>query len=283
VSEQIEKIYVKNGDVVQKNDVLAKVNSFEYFNRLQSAQNQYEKALTEMQDILIGQGLNINDSASISNSVWKIAASKSGLADAIINLRTANYNYTNTALKAPFRGVIANLRCKENNMSGSDAFCTLIDNSAFDAEFQVLESELANVAVGQTILATPFAIDSSTLPGVISEINPFIDENGLVTIKARVNNFHNNLYEGMNIRVIIRKAFPNKLVVPKQAVLQRQGKEVVFTIKDGLAIWNYVKTGSENTTSYTIEEGLKPGMKVIVTGNLNLGHEAEVEVVKNEE
>jgi hypothetical protein len=105
-----------------------------------------------------------------------------------------------------------------------------------------------------------------------------VDENGLVTVKALVPNTRNALFEGMNVRVIIRKVVPGQLVVPKQAVVQRQGREVVFVLEDGLAKWNYVKTGRENSTSYTITEGLQAGMKVIISGNLNLAHDAEVEV-----
>ncbi|MDD4032931.1 MAG: hypothetical protein PHS48_06780 [Bacteroidales bacterium] len=50
----------------------------------------------------------------------------------------------------------------------------------------------------------------------------------------------------------------------------------MFTLVDGKAFWNYVTTGLENATEYTIEEGLKPGDQVIVSGNINLAHESPV-------
>lgn len=89
----------------------------------------------------------------------------------------------------------------------------------------------------------------------------------------------------MNVRVSIRNPCLGKLIVPKQAVLQRQGKEVVFTYENGRALWNYLKTGDENSEYYTISEGLKPRIQVIISNNLNLGNnvEVEVEVIKNEE
>ena len=59
----------------------------------------------------------------------------------------------------------------------------------------------------------------------------------------------------------------------------RSGKQVVFTLVNGKAHWNYVRTGLENADSYTIVEGLKAGDRVITTGNLNLAHEASVTVV----
>ena len=57
-------------------------------------------------------------------------------------------------------------------------------------------------------------------------------------------------------------------------------------IQEGKAMWNYVHTGLENATEYVvsdksqkgIEEGLLEGDTIIVTGNLNLAHEAAVNV-----
>lgn len=62
----------------------------------------------------------------------------------------------------------------------------------------------------------------------------------------------------------------------------RSGKQVLFTLKDGKAMWNYVHTGLENLTEYTLvnweTDGLKEGMEVITSGNTNLAHEAPVVV-----
>jgi hypothetical protein len=71
-------------------------------------------------------------------------------------------------------------------------------------------------------------------------------------------------------------------VVPKTAVVLRAGKQVVFSVVNGKAIWNYVDTGLENATQYTITgETLKEGDQMIVTGNINLAHEAPVKIITN--
>jgi len=65
-------------------------------------------------------------------------------------------------------------------------------------------------------------------------------------------------------------------------VVLRTGKQVVFTVKDGKAIWNYVQTGLENATEYTItSETLKEGDQVIISGNVNLAHESPVIVIED--
>ena len=64
------------------------------------------------------------------------------------------------------------------------------------------------------------------------------------------------------------------------AEYKMKSKQVVFTLKDGRAVWNYVTTGLENMTEYTVTgEGMEEGAQVIVTGNVNLAHESPVKVI----
>ena len=88
----------------------------------------------------------------------------------------------------------------------------------------------------------------------------------------------------MNVRVNVHRSLGERLVIPKSAVVLRSGKQVVFTLKKGKAQWNYVQTGLENAENYSMaDDALKEGDTVIVTGNVNLAHEAPVKVVGNGE
>jgi hypothetical protein len=83
----------------------------------------------------------------------------------------------------------------------------------------------------------------------------------------------------MNVRVVIRKPVPAQLVVPKEALVIRQGKDVIFIRQDSLAIWKYVTVEFENSTSASVKEtadGIHSGDLVIVSGNINLAHETIV-------
>ena len=103
----------------------------------------------------------------------------------------------------------------------------------------------------------------------------------MVQIKASVG-YHARLVEGMNVRVSTFRSAGKQWVIPKTAVVLRTGKQVVFTVVDGKAIWNYVDTGLENATQYTITgETLKEGDQIVVTGNINLAHESPVEIITN--
>ncbi len=281
VSSVVKNLNVNNGTFVQKGEVLATLEDFEQKNRLKKSKQILSKAQLDLEDVLIGQGYDTKDTADIPKEVLRIAKLKSGFSAASLEYKKAQYDFEATQLLAPFAGVVANLNGRiYDRTNTSKPFCTLIERKSFEVEFSVMESELSELQKGQMVRIHPFAFEKEYI-GNISQINPVIEENGLVKITAKVNNNGGKLLEGMNVRVLIQNSLPNQLVVPKSAVLLRQNKEVVFTYKEGIAIWHYVSTGQENSSSYTITDGLEVGDEVIVDGNLNLAHEANVKVIEN--
>lgn len=148
-----------------------------------------------------------------------------------------------------------------------------------EVDFTVLESELPLIKSGDKVIVTPYSDAGSRQEGRITQINPLVDDKGMVKVKATVNG-KGRLFSGMNVRVNVHRSLGGQLVIPKSAVVLRSGKQVVFTLKDGKAQWNYVQTGLENAESYSMaDDALKEGDTVIVTGNVNLAHEAPVKVV----
>ena len=210
---------------------------------------------------------------------------ETGWDEAIISTRQAELRYDYTRLTAPFSGRIANLETKVNNTPESgEAFCILVDDSKFEVKFPVLESEIKLLAVNQKITLKPYFMDSVNYTGTITEINPLIDENGMVNVKALVNNNDGKLVDGMNVKVFVKNYIPECLIVPKEAVVLRNNRQVIFSLRnDTMAYWNYVTTNLENSSSFTIIEGLNPGDTVITIGNINLAHDARIDFKFREE
>lgn len=280
-SENITEILVKNGDRVQKGQKIAKLDQFTLQNSQKQALDQFEQAKLELQDILISQGYNIKDTSSIPPATLKTSLIKSGYNIALENLETANYNLNASILRAPFNGIVANLFLKENNLTNlNNIFCTIIDDKQFEAEFFILESEINSVRPDQFVSIIPFHSNSQIVKGKISYINPFIDANGIIKAYAICNNTSQNLVEGMNVKVIIEEKVPHQIVIPKQAVVLRNERQVVFTVKGNKAKWNYIKTDLENSTSYTISEGLTENDSIIYEGTLYLAHDTEIRIKK---
>ena len=278
-SEPVAHVYVKNGDRVKRGQKLAELDLFTLENKLEQAENSLRQAELEMQDVLIGQGYSIDRMEDIPADVKKLAEVKSGYGQSRNSYELARYEMEQAVLTAPFDGVVANLTGKAfNHPSASEPFCRVIGTEGMEVAFTVLESELPLIGRGDRVDITPYASGMAEVTGSVSEINPLVDENGMVKVKA-VCRDGSRLYDGMNVRVSVKRSVEGQLVIPKTAVVIRSGKQVVFTLKDGKAMWNYVQTGLENLTEYTVTgDGMKEGAQVIVSGNVNLAHEAPVTV-----
>lgn len=282
-AEPIAAIYVKNGDRVSKGQKLAELSTFRLKNKTATAKDALDRARLELQDVLIGQGYALADSAKVPSETMQLVRIKSGYDQAVIQHQLAEYEEQNAVLTAPFDGIVANLFAKQyNTASTSDVFCTIIDPQSLEASFTVLESELPLIKNGDRVEVSPFALSDGHTEGRISEINPLVDENGMVQVKAAVTG-KSKLFEGMNVRVSIHRSVGKQLVVPKEAVVLRSGKQVVFVLDDTKtkAYWTYVHTGLENADSYTVVDGLKENDIVITSGNINLAHEAPVTIIEN--
>jgi membrane fusion protein (multidrug efflux system) len=282
VSDKLEHLYVKNGDCVHKGRLLASLNPFKYQQRLAKAEIELKKAKFQLEDMLVSRGIFTSKRDSIAKDVYDMVASRSGYDAALLELKTAQYELKLTKLIAPFGGKVANIesRIYENVNAGKD-FITLIDDGLFEVEFYLIESEMGDVALNSSVQIIPFAL-GKTYSGHISSINPLIEKNGTILVKAVVKN-DGKLTEGMNVKVRIQKEIKGQLVVPKSAVVLRDNQEVLFKVINGRAYWTYVQTTMENSSSYAViahpdksSANLTPGDIVIVSGNLNLAHDSEV-------
>lgn len=278
INGTIQELHITNGQRVAEGELLAAIEDFEYLTQLDRAKQSLEKAEINFKDDLLTT-YSATDSTGLPPAKIKISRIRSGLNDAITALSQAEFNYQNTRIKAPISGIVANLEAKQWNPSQNyKSLCTIINDEIMEVEFTVIESEFPVLEKNMLVGIVPFINDSIKISGNITQINPQVDENGMVKVKA---SFHNNgrLIDGMNVKVIIRKPVPNRLVVPKEALVIRQGRNVIFVRQDSLAIWKYTTVEFENSTSLSIIEepdGVHTGDLVIVSGNINLAHETIV-------
>ena len=276
----IEAIHFGNGAVVNKGTEIARLENQDYLFNLQKAETAMEQAEIDKLDALISMGYK-TENAAIPPEHLKIANIRSGYNRAKIQLEEARHQLASATLKAPFTGKVEGIKQKPYEKADlSKPFCTLINDHRFTIEFPLLETEIGEVKQRQAVSVIPVSGAAKTT-GVVTEINPRIDENGLAWLKAEVTN-PGGYMEGMNVKVSIQKAIPGQLVVPRQAVVLRQNQEVLFRYTNGTAYWTYVKVLDENENHYSVTaaEGatLEAGDTVIISNNLNLAHESEVEI-----
>lgn len=278
----LAQVNVANGQRVGKGTVLARLDRPDLQLALESAQIALDKAEMDLYDYLVGQGYPARDTLSVPADLLATAKMKSGYSGALNNLARARLDVSGTVLRAPFSGRVADVKLHCYDLSGTDPFCTLINDSAFDVDFTVMESEYSFLSPGLPINVTPYADASFSCSGKIVSINPSVDKNGQVSVRARVPG-DPHLLDGMNVKVSVGRTVPGQLVVPRSAVVIRDDMDVLFTYtEDGKAHWTYVNILASNASSHVVAANadrgatLSEGDLVIVSGNLNLADESDV-------
>ena len=163
-------------------------------------------------------------------------------------------------------------------ISSNAELCEILSTNNLELRVKVLESDIGLISINQKAEVYPVSNTQTALEGRVIAINPKVDESGLVMVVIRLTGTQ-NLLPGMNARAIIRAPQSNSLVVPKDAVVYRSGRAVVFTIEDNESRWNYVEVGKDNGQEIEILDGITSGSTVITTNNLQLAHQAPVQIV----
>lgn len=277
----ITDIYVNNGSRVTKGDLLAVTDRKTPQLNLAKSEKDLEKARIDLADKLIGLGYD-GSGNNVPADVMRRAKVTSGYYSAEYQLAEAKKALADCELRAPFSGRVADMVCQPYQKA--DKFGLLIDDSYFDVEFSVLEAELKSVMKGQNVKVSPFAAPAKTFSGSVTRINPTVDEKGLVKVVARIRNTDKILIDGMNVRVTVEKDVPDMIVVPKTAVVERDGYYVIFEVEDSQAVWTYVDVQYANSDSYAITgceakgTTIKEGETIITSNNQNLADGTKVRI-----
>jgi RND family efflux transporter MFP subunit len=166
----------------------------------------------------------------------------------------------------------------------NQSVCTLVDNVNIEAEVGVLEADVGKIAAGgAAILAVPALRD--TFAVTVDVVSPQFDrETRTCEVLMRMKNEEGKLRPGMFARALIAgERFPDRLLVPREAILTRDGRPLVFKVEEGRAKWLYVELGANNDhmveiTSVLQGGTLEPGDRVIVSDHLTLAHDAKIKV-----
>ena len=151
----------------------------------------------------------------------------------------------------------------------------------------VLEGDLVYVSPGVTANVVVPSYSDEVFQGYVHAVNPSVDPktgSGRITVALR--NPGGRLVSGLYADVALEtNRLQDRMVAPSEAVIVRQGREVVFLVKGGRSYWMYVIIGERSGNFTEIIRGdspsvVEPGDTLIVQGNYALAHDVPVEVIK---
>lgn len=275
----IERILVANGQEVRQGQLLAVLaNETQEFALSKAKLVLQEKKISYNDQMLSYK--NDGDSARFKSVSANIRIS-SGLAGAELAYEEAKFEYENSFVRARISGVASGIELNTGNpVNQNDLLCYIHDPANLIVQAEVLEADALQLSEGMLADVQPIANATEMYSARVISINPRVDEKtGLVKIVLRLAT-KSKAFPGMHVRVTLRLPYNKNIIVPKEALVIRSGKAVVFTVKDGLAKWNYVTVGRENGKTVEILDGLKEGDAVIITNNLQLAHDATISIQK---
>jgi RND family efflux transporter MFP subunit len=261
--------------------------------RLLEAEKNYKEADKRLKDRLISS--SEFESAKRLYELTKEAAKlnrdevrliTTGLSKARLEVESARFDLRKTKCRAPFGGVITGIKIVEGQMVGTATEAmTLVDYKKIKIVAEVLENEIPALEVDRKVKIDFMAIEDKVYEGTIAHISPLIDtEKRTGEVIIYIDNPDYTIKPGMMVRIRLdAHIFHDRLLVPRSAVLERDGKRLVFIVKDGRAQWEYVQTGLENEEYFEIipdpnvgVHGVHEGDTVITSGHYSLAHDTKV-------
>lgn len=275
----VKQIQVTNKQYVKKGQVLARLDNNEQVLALANAKITLKEKEYEYQTKLLEYGNNTDKISINGRSVKENLRTKSGLESAAVAVKEAQLALSYTVFRAPVSGVIANLKHKAfTQIQVGEEFCKIYSPKNLFINATVLESEIDLLETGRRAFVTTLSDSTNQHKAALQEIDPYVDENGMVSVKLKLQETK-GLYPGMNARAVIVMPFKKNIIISKDAVVIRSGRHVVFVVEENLAKWKYVTIGRENGQEVEILEGLEEKDQVIVYNNLQLAHDSPVKVI----
>jgi len=195
--------------------------------------------------------------------------------------RTASPTHT---VRAPLSGtVVARAAYEGQYVSVNDPLFELCDLSRLWFIFDLYEPDLAWVTVGQEVEVELPSLPGEVLRAAIDFIDPNLDP-VTRTARARVvlDNAHGRLLRRQTATATVRAAYADRLLVPRSAVLQHNGKPLVFVEETPRRYAaRAVTLGRNGKTEVEILSGLSAGERVVVEGGLILDGQAQLAQVSD--
>jgi membrane fusion protein, heavy metal efflux system len=194
-----------------------------------------------------------------------------GINDATIDALAKKTDLAATfSLNSPIDGIVVERNATVGASVGTDAnLFKIIDLSRVWVDADVFEKDLPRVRTGQEVRLTVTAFPGSTFSGKVILINSVVDpETRTVKVRTEVANPDGRLKPDMFANVqIVTELNRAAISIPQSAVLNDEGKTIVFVAAGNGYQKRQVQAGIQNNDRVEIVDGISAGDKVVVKGN----------------
>lgn len=305
VSGILQEMLFREGQYVQKNTPLFKIEPDTYQAEYNAAKAAVEQAIAEL-NRTERDWKRINASFEdrvVSEQQRDTALSayekaKAGLEAAKARLKQAEINLRYTDVRSPVSGITGSRFIDIGNMVNPNTpLVTITEINPIYVEFSIPDTDLPKIGrltEGKTLkvgsqknrrffgVIVELLLEGSPYrpTGDIDFIDSVIDEKtSSVNARAVFPNPNGSILPGQFVRIKLKGLQKRAtVVVPQKAVLQTPTGPAVYLVKDGKAVIKNIKLGERAGEDFIVNEGLKPGDLVIVDNLLKLRPDMPVRV-----
>ncbi len=291
---------VQEGSQVKKDDVIARLEDLDVKATREQAEANVQVAranltqgLAEQKDAqtalqrsqgLLKEGFVSQASHDIAvarydKATAQIASLQAGIAAAVANFRGAQVGVEQTLIRAPFDGVVLTKAANVGDivtpfssaLDSKGAVVTMADMTTLEVEADVSESSLSKVHIGQPVEIQLDALPDQRFRGEVSRTVPTVDRaKATVMTKIRFLEPDARVLPEMSAKAAFlskevgeteRAALP---AVNPSAITSRNGRNVVFVVREGRLAEVPIETGANMGDLVEIRSGPKPGDKVVL-------------------
>jgi len=187
-------------------------------------------------------------------------------------------------IRAPFDGVITTKDAQPGEMispvSAGGGFTrtgigTIVDMKSLEIEIDVNESYINRVEAGQAVEAALDAYPDWKIPCKVIAIIPTADrQKSTVKVRVGFDRLDPRILPDMSVKVAFRDnggtAAAHTVLVPKNSVLNRDGRDVVFLVQNDHAERRAVTVTDTQNDDSVLGAGVSAGEKVIVNAPASL-------------
>jgi len=277
VSGQVTNILVKEGQMVQKGQVLVELDSRDYTSRLDRIEANYK--LATIQYDRMAELYKKNSAAA--NEMDKLDAQ---LKDLDAQRKESKLALERTKIIAPISGRLNEIEAKiGDSMAVDKQVAQILQIGEVKVTVGIPESDVSAVMDLKEADIIIEALDKLKVKGrkLFLSRQPG-DLARLYNLELIVDNPDGRILPGMFARVeIVKRTFENTLAIPLYAVISQDEKNFVYLENNNKAEKREVELGILQGWMIQVKSGLKVGDKVIIVGHRQVDEGQAVQVIKN--
>jgi RND family efflux transporter MFP subunit len=273
---KVTKIYAEVGDYKSAGSPVIQLDDELKLAAFKTAQVNYEKAKKDYERFQA-----LLTSKSITDA--QLESSKLAFQSAEAQYIVAKREYNDTKITTPISGVITSRSVDVGNyVNKAMVVANVVDISKLKVKLNVAESDVFKLKVGDKVNITTDVYPGVTFTGKIETISDKGDESHTYPVEVDfMNSREHPLKAGMFGKVSFNSVSKGeKLLVPRDALLGSIKDPQVFVVENGVAKIKNIVVGSVFNNDLEVLNGLKPGEKVVVSGQNNLADNYRVMVVQ---